>query len=99
MGEIDGLGSLREGIDAATGVVVALLEGREGGSGCAFEAEGGDCFVEVEFGDGGALAGGERLAKSIYMDIINQNTYSDSHCEGFSNQSMILVEVAEIDEL
>ena len=99
MGEIDGLGSLRESVDAAAGVIVAFLEGGEGGGGGAFEAEGGDCFVEVEFGGGGALGGGKRLVMSSFVSIVDKKTYSDSHCEGFSNQLMISVDVADADEL
>lgn len=48
--EVDGLGLLRENGDLAARVVVALLEGLEGGGGLAFETElGADCGpVELE---------------------------------------------------
>jgi hypothetical protein len=38
-GEVDGGGLLRELLDLAAGVLVALLEGLEGGNGLATEAE------------------------------------------------------------
>lgn len=49
MGEIDGLGLVLQQVEAAAGVVVALLEGLQGGCGLAFEAEGGGDFGPVEF--------------------------------------------------
>ena len=60
MGEVDFFRLGLQEVDAAAGVVIALLEGLEGGCGLAFEAEGGGDFVPVEFEGGGALEGGER---------------------------------------
>lgn len=50
MGEVDGGGLLRELLDLAAGVLVALLEGLQGGDGLAAEAQGlGDLDpVELE---------------------------------------------------
>jgi hypothetical protein len=39
VGEVDGLGLLGQDLDLAAGVIVALLEGLEGGGGVATEAE------------------------------------------------------------
>lgn len=49
MREVDGLGLRLEEVDAAAGVVIALLEGLEGGGGLAFQTEGGGDFGPVEF--------------------------------------------------
>ena len=53
--EVDGLGLRLEQVELAARVVVALLEGLEGGGRLTFEAEGGGDFGPVEFQGGGAL--------------------------------------------
>lgn len=48
VGEVNGRGKLREGLDLATGVLVTLLEGLEGGDGLAAQAERGRDLGPVE---------------------------------------------------
>jgi hypothetical protein len=65
VGKIDGLGLGLQQVDAAAGVVVALLEGLDGGCGLAFEAEGGGDSVPVEFCGGGALGVGSAVWRAF----------------------------------
>ena len=53
--EVDGLGLRLEQVKLAARIIVALLEGLEGGRRLTFEAEGGGDFGPVEFQGGGAL--------------------------------------------
>ena len=55
--EVNGLGLLGQGLDLAAGLVVALLEGVEGGGGLTAEAERGRHLGPVDLGSGAALFG------------------------------------------
>ena len=53
--KVNGLGLRLQQVELAARVVIALLEGLEGGCRLAFEAKGGGDFGPVEFQGGGAL--------------------------------------------
>jgi hypothetical protein len=55
VGEVDGLGLLGQDLDLAAGIIVALLEGLQGGGSLAAEAEGGRNLGPVELECGAAL--------------------------------------------
>lgn len=55
VGEVDLGGQLRQGLDLAAGVLVALLEGLEGGDRLAAQAEGGRDLNPVELEGGASL--------------------------------------------
>ena len=55
VGEVNGLGLLRQDLDLAAGIVVALLEGLQRGGGLAAEAEGGRNLGPVDLESGTAL--------------------------------------------
>jgi hypothetical protein len=57
--EVNGLGLLRQDLDLAASIVVALLESLEGGGGLAAEAEGGRHLGPVDLESGAALFSGE----------------------------------------
>ena len=61
--EVDALRLVRENLQFAARVVVALLEGLEGRGGLAFEAEGGADFRPVNFEGGASLGWRDGLAQ------------------------------------
>lgn len=60
--EVDLGGLLLEGLELAAGVIVALLEGMEGGDGLAAEAERGSDLCPVELDRGVALFGRRKIS-------------------------------------
>lgn len=66
--EVDGLGKLGESLEFTAGIVVALLEGLEGGGGLAAEGEGAGHFGPVEFGGGAALFEGGKWESANWRD-------------------------------
>lgn len=61
-GEVDGGGLLGKGLELAAGVLVALLEGLEGGNGLAAEAQRAGDLGPVELESCASLFGGRKLA-------------------------------------
>lgn len=61
-GEVDGGGLLGKGLELAAGVLVALLEGLEGGNGLATEAQRAGDLGPVELESCASLLGGRKLA-------------------------------------
>lgn len=90
-GEVDGGGLLREQLDLAAGILVALLEGLEGGDGLAAEAQRAGDLGPVELESSASLFGREHgkisssLSRAIGMGSIGGGSAInwDFNCGGF----------------